>query len=160
MKNAHQWFEEYGVSHQNPTNKLIHWVCVPAIFFSVIGMLSAIPADFLKSLFPENWAPFVNFGSLLILIGSVFYLTMSLTIFIGMLLVSALVLLGTQWMSVYVPMPLWLSCLIIFVVAWIGQFIGHNIEGAKPSFFKDLLFLLVGPAWLLGFVYKKLGVPY
>ena len=48
----------------------------------------------------------------------------------------------------------------VFVVAWIGQFIGHKIEGKKPSFFEDLKFLLVGPAWLLGFVYRRLGIPY
>ena len=34
------------------------------------------------------------------------------------------------------------------MIAWIGQFIGHKIEGAKPSFFEDLQFLLIGPAWV------------
>lgn len=48
----------------------------------------------------------------------------------------------------------------IFVLAWIGQFIGHKIEGAKPSFFKDLQFLLMGPAWLLSFLYDRLGIRY
>lgn len=160
MKNAQQWFDEYGESHQNATNKLIHWICVPSIFFSVVGLLASIPSNFLKDLFSPELAPYIHFGTLLILIGSVFYLTMSFTIFIGMLLVSALVLLGNAWLADVMPIPLWATCLIIFVLAWIGQFIGHNIEGKKPSFFKDLLFLLVGPAWLLGFVYKKLGVPY
>lgn len=160
MKKAQQWFDEYAVSHQNQTNKLIHWVCVPAIFFSVVGLLSAIPSDFLKSCIGEQFAPYAHFGTVLILIGSVFYLTMSFTIFLGMLLVSYLVLLGIAALQQLGFAPVWLICLIIFVVAWIGQFIGHNIEGAKPSFFKDLLFLLVGPAWLLGFVYKRLGIPY
>lgn len=160
MKNAQQWFDEYGVSHQNATNKLIHWICVPAIFFSVIGMLASIPSDSLSQFVSPALAPYFHFGTLFILIGSVFYLSMSFTIFIGMLLVSALVILGNAWLAQALPIPLWASCLTIFVLAWIGQFIGHNIEGAKPSFFKDLLFLLVGPAWLLGFVYKKLGIPY
>jgi len=48
----------------------------------------------------------------------------------------------------------------IFVIAWIGQFIGHKIEGKKPSFLEDLQFLLIGPAWLLHFIYKKLGIVY
>ena len=58
------------------------------------------------------------------------------------------------------PWPLWQTCVAIFVVAWVGQFIGHAVEGKRPSFFKDLLFLLVGPLWLLAFVYRALGVPY
>lgn len=160
MKNAHQWFAEYGESHKNSTNKLIHWICVPTIFFSVIGLLASIPANFLQELFPAAIAPYVHFGTLLILIGSLFYLTMSFTIFVGMLVVSALVLLGNAWISQSFSTPLWLICLVLFVAAWIGQFVGHEIEGKKPSFLKDLLFLLVGPAWLLGFVYKKLGIPY
>ena len=48
----------------------------------------------------------------------------------------------------------------IFVIAWIGQFIGHKIEGKKPSFLEDLQFLMVGPAWLLSFIYKKVGIKY
>ncbi len=160
MKNAQQWFAEYGESHQNPTNKLIHWVCVPAIFFSVIGLLTSLPSDALKPTFtsiPNEW---INWGSLVIFLGLFFYLTMSLTIFIGMTVISFLVLLGNIWLAVNLPIPLWLFSVTLFVIAWIGQFIGHGIEGKKPSFLKDLLFLLVGPAWLLGFVYKRLGIPY
>ena len=48
----------------------------------------------------------------------------------------------------------------VFIVAWIGQFIGHAIEGRKPSFFEDVKFLLVGPAWLLHFIYRRAGIPY
>jgi uncharacterized membrane protein YGL010W len=50
--------------------------------------------------------------------------------------------------------------LLIFILAWVGQFIGHKIEGMKPSFFQDLQFLLVGPMWLMHFVFKKLGLRY
>jgi uncharacterized membrane protein YGL010W len=48
----------------------------------------------------------------------------------------------------------------IFVVAWIGQFIGHKIEGKKPSFFDDLRFLLIGPLFVLGFLYRRFHVAY
>jgi uncharacterized membrane protein YGL010W len=57
------------------------------------------------------------------------------------------------------PVPLWLSSTVLFVVAWIGQFIGHHFEGRKPSFFKDVQFLLIGPLWLLAFVYRRFGLP-
>ena len=57
-------------------------------------------------------------------------------------------------------MPLWASSLAIFVIAWVGQFIGHKIEGKKPSFFEDLQFLMIGPLWLLGHLYRKFGIRY
>jgi len=56
--------------------------------------------------------------------------------------------------------PLWESCLVVFVIAWIGQFIGHKIEGKKPSFLDDLRFLLIGPIWLLHFILKKASIRY
>jgi uncharacterized membrane protein YGL010W len=52
------------------------------------------------------------------------------------------------------------TAIVVFVLAWIGQFIGHMVEGRKPSFFEDLGFLLVGPAWLLSFVYQRAGIRY
>jgi uncharacterized membrane protein YGL010W len=57
-------------------------------------------------------------------------------------------------------LPVWQTSLGLFVLAWIGQFIGHKIEGKKPSFFKDVVFLLIGPAWLMHFIYKKLDIAY
>jgi uncharacterized membrane protein YGL010W len=160
MKTAQEWFDEYGVSHQNPTNKLIHWICVPTIFFSIAGLLVSIPSDFLSSFFPSSVAPYANFGSLAIALTCIFYFSISRTIFLGMLLFSAF----TVWLNVRImqstEVPLWTISLLLFVLAWIGQFIGHNIEGKKPSFLKDLQFLLVGPAWLLGFIYKGLGIKY
>ena len=79
--------------------------------------------------------------------------------FIGMLLVGGLLIYGVQYLET-LEYPLWKTSIIIFVFAWIGQFIGHKIEGKKPSFFKDIQFLLIGPLWLLSFVYKKLGIKY
>ena len=62
MKTAKQWFDEYAVSHQNETNKLIHFICVPVIFYSVIGLLMSIPTILIEDLLGlynpliENWA--------------------------------------------------------------------------------------------------------
>ena len=56
--------------------------------------------------------------------------------------------------------PLWAVSIGIFVLARMGQFYGHKLEGAKPSFFKDLQFLMIGPAWVISFLYKKFGINY
>jgi uncharacterized membrane protein YGL010W len=148
--------EKYGESHQNATNKLIHWVCVPSIVFSLFAVLYAIPFPVERSLF-TNWA-FVLYAASLI-----YYTRLSLPITIGMLLVCGTMLLGVD--SIYNAVGrdaamLGYIAFGIFVIAWIGQFIGHKIEGKKPSFLEDVQFLMVGPAWLLSFIYKKIGLKY
>ncbi|NVJ60419.1 MAG: DUF962 domain-containing protein [Gammaproteobacteria bacterium] len=155
MKSASQWFAEYGESHQNSTNKLIHWVCVPAIFWSVALLLWAVPV-------PESLAisPWVNWATLALALMMVFYALTSISIAVGMLVVSVVIAWLTQWTAQTAPWSTWQIGLVIFIVAWIFQFIGHKIEGKKPSFFKDILYLLVGPAWLMGFIYQKLGIKY
>ena len=92
----------------------------------------------------------------LIALAVVFYISLSLPIAIGMLVVSALMVLTLTIVTEH----LLTLALVVFAIAWIGQFIGHKIEGKKPSFFEDIKFLLIGPAWLLGFVYRRLGIAY
>ena len=150
---------EYGLSHQNETNKTIHWICVPAIFFSIVGLIFSIPSATLQEWFPfiHNFANWATFILLLVL---VYYVSLSPPLAFGMLFFSALCLALANLIHLTSPVPLWLISIIVFVVAWIFQFYGHKIEGKKPSFLKDLQFLLIGPAWLMHFIYKKLGLAY
>ena len=161
MKSADTWFEEYGESHQNPTNKAIHWMCVPAILFATIGLFWAIPApEAFRGVLEGRMEPLLNWGSLLVIVALGFYLRLSFSIFLGMALISTLCLYGNLLILEQGTDTLWQVNAAIFAIAWIFQFVGHKIEGKKPSFFQDIQFLLVGPAWLLHFVYKKTGVPY
>ncbi len=160
MRKIDLLLSEYGESHQNATNKTIHWICVPLIFFSIVCLIWSIPSGFLSAPFSGTAAAFANWASLLLLITLVYYLLLSPPLFSGMLLFSVLCLLGAWWLDTHVAAPLWLIALVIFVVAWIGQFYGHKVEGKKPSFLKDLQFLLVGPAWLMHFIFLKLGLRY
>jgi len=159
MKSIQNWFDEYAVSHQNATNKTIHYICVPLIFFSIVALLASIPTGTIFASAPASLQEYLHFGSLLILIGLIFYLRLSLPIFIGIALFSFLCLQGIVYLKM-ASLPLWSSSLIIFVLAWLGQFIGHHVEGKKPSFLKDLQFLLIGPAWILGFIYRSIGIKY
>jgi len=152
-KTINQWLDEYGESHQNKTNKLIHWVCVPLITFSLLGLLSLITFKV-----PISALPF-TLANLLIIISILFYIRLSASITIGMLLFSTFCLnLINKLENYYIGSELLNYYIAIFILAWIGQFIGHKIEGKKPSFFKDIQFLLIGPAWLLSFVYKKMNI--
>ncbi len=159
MKSVHIWFNEYGVSHQNTTNKLIHWICVPLIFFSIVGLVASIPAAGLKEWFTPAVQPYIHWGTPILLLVLLFYFRLSFSMAIGISLFSFLCLQVIAWIQAS-GISLWLTSLLIFVAAWIGQFIGHRIEGKKPSFLEDLQFLLIGPAWLLGFIYRKLNIPY
>lgn len=151
MKSLQQWFDEYAVSHQNETNIKIHFICVPAIFFSVVGLFMCIPdyglLSFLGHPAVSNWA-FVLL--VIFLIG--FYFRLSIKIGLQMLLFSVVCLIGNYYISIYFPL-LFVS-ILLFIVAWIGQFYGHKVEGKKPSFIKDLQFLLVGPAWVMYKIFK------
>lgn len=155
MRTVNQWLDEYGASHQNETNKLIHWICVPAIFFSITGLLYSIK---LPSQIRGNLQ--LNVAMIVLLFVVVYYFTLSASLGFGMLLFGIVCLLLCGLIETYVPIALWLVCLIIFVLAWIGQFYGHKVEGKKPSFFKDLQFLLIGPMWLMSFIYRKAGIRY
>lgn len=151
MRSLQEWLDEYSESHQNHINKTIHWICIPAILLSVISLLAAIPHPF------EN--RFLHWGTVFVLILIIYYTFLSLYLALGMLVLCIILLTITSVLEM-VSLPLWLTASTIFVLAWTGQFYGHKIEGKKPSFFKDLNFLLIGPLWLLAYLYRRIGIRY
>lgn len=142
MKDLNQWLEAYAVSHKNPVNVKIHKVCVPLIMMSLLGMLWSIP-------FPGAMPVMINWAVVFVIACSVFYILLDLKVFAFMIIQSALMLLGIYYLA-QTGQLLKIS-VIVFVLAWIGQFVGHKIEGAKPSFFEDVQFLLIGPIWVVPF---------
>lgn len=153
MRTLDQWFAEYSVSHQNKTNKLIHYLCVPAIFFSIVGLLYSIPPGILTKLLPVEVSLLENWAFIALLVVLVFYFRLSLAMGMKVLVFSGLCIVGNYLIDMVAS--LWLVSLLIFAVAWAGQFYGHKLEGKKPSFFKDLQFLLIGPAWVIENLFKK-----
>lgn len=154
-------FDKYAESHQNSTNELIHWICVPLIVFSLLGLAWSIPFPHLA--FLGRYNGFVNWGSFLIAF-SVFYYyklspIMSYLMLVLIFSMTFLIVLLEKWQHNGGP-AVWQVCTIIFVLSWIGQFYGHKIEGKKPSFLDDVKFLLIGPIWLLHFICKKVGLRY
>ena len=155
MRTAEQWLDEYGASHRNATNEALHWICVPVILWCVLGLLWIAP-------FPGAIAalPFANWATLITLFAIVYYALLSVPLALGILPLLALMLWSIAAVRSQPVAPLWLICVSLFVLAWIGQFIGHAIEKKRPSFFKDLQFLLIGPLWLLSNVYRHLGIRF
>ena len=155
MSKIERLLGEYKESHQNETNQLIHWIFVPLIFLSVIGILwdlkLPIELDFLGG------EP-LNVSMIMALLVFAYYLSLSFAISVGMLTVTGIGMLACYFYNG--ALSVWVISLGIFVVSWIMQFVGHKVEGKKPSFFKDLEFFLVGPMWVLAKLYNKLGIKY
>jgi len=153
MKTMQQWFDEYAVSHQNKFNQKIHYLCVPVIFFSIVGLLMSIPGGPLTNIFGLNHPILANWASVVLALVLLFYIRLSFGVFIRMLLFSIFCIVANYFISQY--LPLFTVSIILFLVAWIGQFYGHKLEGKKPSFLKDLQFLLIGPAWVFEKIYRS-----
>lgn len=138
MKTINEWFDEYSESHQNKTNKMIHWICVPTIYFSIVGILAHFSA---------------LLTAVLLALAFIFYARLDIVLAVA---IAALTLI-MAWLIWVLPVGYGFY-IALFIFAWIGQFYGHKIEGKKPSFFKDLQFLLIGPIWCLDtFACKVLG---
>ena len=141
MRRVDRLFESYGRYHQDPVNKAMHWICVPLILWSVLGML---------------WAASPLAACAAIAATIAFYLFLSVPLAFGMLAAVA----GMAWTLSWLGDRLLMVSLVTFAAAWVGQFIGHAIEGRKPAFVDDLRSFLVAPAWLLGDLYRRLGLRY
>lgn len=149
-----RWFAQYSGDHRNATNQRIHVVAVPAILWSVVALLWCIPSP--TTLFrPGVWAALAMIGAWL------FYWRASRPLGTGMLALFVLCGASSAWLHAALGVRGLLTlATTVFVVAWIAQFVGHKIEGRKPSFLTDLVYLLIGPAWVLAKLYRRMGWRY
>lgn len=136
-QSMNQLLDEYASSHQNKTNKLIHYICVPVIFWSITALFWVVKIPVVE-----------NLAIVMTALISIYYISKDIIVTVQMTVFSVLCLLLNAYIE-KVGLPLlWIS-VALFIIAWVFQFIGHKIEGKKPSFFKDLQFLLIGPAWIV-----------
>lgn len=152
MRKIEDWLNEYGESHRNETNKIIHWICVPAIFFSIVGLFYSVKLPVYIT------GHHLNLAMIILLLVLIYYFILSPALSVGMFFFSVICMLGAHYIERSSIIPLWLFCIIVFLIAWLGQFYGHKVEGKKPSFLKDLQFLMISPAWLMSFIYRKVGI--
>jgi len=153
MRTIEKLLMQYGESHQNRTNVIIHAIAVPSIYFVTLGLVWSIPVpEFIANL-NITWAHILAIPLLY------YYFTLSGPIGAAMTLLTIVCFGGINALDM-AALPVWKCCLILFVFMWILQFIGHKIEGKKPSFLDDVRFLLVGPAWWWVHWLKRLNISY
>lgn len=156
MRSQTEFLDAYKKDHQHPTNQLIHMICVPVIVFSTLGLLWCLQIGQWLGL-PAEIASYVNAATLGGLIAGGFYLKMSIrsaVVMTGWFALSVLgitALGGAGWWLASISAGLWIA-------AWALQFYGHEVEGAKPSFADDVVFLLIGPLFVMEKVYRALGL--
>jgi uncharacterized membrane protein YGL010W len=155
MRSIHEWFASYADDHRNPTNRMLHWICVPTIMWTVIAALWTAPPILPDWFRPGLWsviAMFCAYG---------FYHRLSRNLAYGMAI--AFIAGGAIAWALYGaigPRRLLILAAVLFALAWIGQFAGHTIEGRHPAFFTNVIQLLIGPAWLMGKLMHRLGITY
>lgn len=150
MTPLEHWLDEYSASHQHPTNQLIHHVCVPLIMASVLGLLWCFPSPQFFSL-----AQGLNWATLTAIFALSYYYRLSRLMFVGMMVQVTIMLTVVSVLdALKILLPVSAS---VFAVSWALQFIGHQIEGKKPSFLQDLAFLLIGPLWVQAKLFRRFG---
>ena len=154
LRPVDRWFANYGADHVNTTNQWLHVFCVPLIFWSIMVMLWCVPV-------PGTWFRAGTWAALSMFAVWMFYWRLSKPLAFGALVFFMIISWSSRFLYPQMGAKNFLLMGIsVFVVAWVGQFVGHKIEGRKPSFFTDLTYLLIGPAWVLAKLFKKLGIPY
>lgn len=144
----------YAEDHRNATNQLIHWICVPVIVWTVVALLWLIPVP------PGIGRPGL-WAALALVAAMGFYLRLSRPLAFALFVCFVALLAFTWWLHALIggAALLW-SAVAVFVLAWVAQFIGHRIEGKRPSFLTDLVYLLVGPLWLMSKLFRRVGLHY
>ena len=131
--------ESYEKNHQNPVNEVIHMIAIPLIMFSILGVTAAF------DIFLE-------------------YILVGIVLFYYLKLSKIAALLMLVWLLIYLGLVALLRpyiieiSLLLFVLGWILQFLGHFIEGKRPSFFEDLRYFLIGPLFVVQKVISKFGI--
>ncbi|HWA86117.1 MAG TPA: Mpo1-like protein [Opitutus sp.] len=155
-KSADQWFAEHTLVHTGSDRDFIHWMCAPLLFLSVLGLLWSIPvpAALAAGLLGFRWSLPA------IVLALIYYARISLPLAIGLLGFVVLCLVAISQVALHAPWPVWQVCVVLFVVGWIGELVGRVLDRRIPSLARDLAFIVIGPAWLMSKLYRKLGLRY
>lgn len=160
MKPIEVWLLEYEETHCNRTNKIIHYICVPLIYFTILGMLAVILLPiWLLDILPVTSHLYMNLSVFLSIFVLIYYIFLSWKFAVGLAIWTLFCLIVIHQLLLR-GLPVFSISFGLFIIAWIFQFIGHKIEGKKPSFLTDIQFLMIGPVWIISHIYDILKINY
>lgn len=133
----------YQSYHLNPHNQLTHFFGIPMIVISVI---------WISTWLPWNLEYLVFFGFVAL------WIAMDLVIgaILGLIFLPFF-LIGLNWFQDLGTVTGLVIFLVLFVVGWIIQIVGHIFEGRKPALMDNLFQGLLGPMFLVYEVFVHTG---
>ncbi|MDJ0938359.1 MAG: DUF962 domain-containing protein [Woeseiaceae bacterium] len=158
MSETHSWLERYENNHQDLTWPLIYWAAVPMVVVGAVGVLWNLPV-------PEEFyaiSPLLNWGSAFLMASAVYYFIISLPLAIGLLPFVLGIAFIQQWLqaSGFSPMRVAIGFTIAGIIGlWLGHRNRSGIDALR-HLVEDLQTIMIGPAWLLSVIYRRLRIPY
>mgnify|MGYP001816964152 CR=1 FL=1 len=154
MSESDDWLTKYAESHANLTSPIVYWAAVPLVVLGTVGLLWTLPV-------PDRFqdiSPLINWGSLFLMAATVYYFIISVPLAIGMLpfVVGIASLLSWLEWSEYSPVRVSSGMLIAGIA---GLLLGRRGKGVLRQVAQDLQLMMIGPAWLLSVLYRRMGIP-
>lgn len=155
MIESHSWLDRYESNHLDLTYPWVYWAAVPMVVLGTVGLLwdLPIPVQFYEI------SPLLNWGSAFLMVTAVYYFIISLSLAIGLLPFVLGVAFAQLWLQQSEFTPLRVS-LGLLAAGMIGVWLGHRNKKGLGAIVEDLQTIMIGPAWLLSVIYRRLGIPY
>ena len=155
MSETERWLTDYGENHQDISFAGIYWIAVLTLVIGTVGMLWSLPVPYEF----EKISPILNWGSTFLMAAVVYYFIISVSLAIGML-PFLLGIAGVQnWLTSSDYSALRVS-IGLLVAGIIGLWMGHRNQGSLRPVLRDLQLMMIGPAWLLSVLYRRIGIPF
>ena len=138
--------DDYEQSHRHPTNIAIHWVAEPIAIVALMALAASIPLPVGTALWP--------FLAILM----IYFARLSRPIALAFVPVIIVFIALIHFIDTMLTAPTWVWAVPTFSIAWVSLLIGHKIEGRVPSVFQNPNLIVIGPAWLMRRIFRKLGL--
>lgn len=155
MTETDGWLRRFEETHRNLSNPAIYWAAVPVVVVGTVGLLWALPV-------PDEFfeiSPLLNWGTAFLMAAAVYYFIISVSLAIGML-PFVIGVAGIHMWLVASDYPLFRVSLGLLVAGIIGLWLGHRGENGLRAVLQDLQYMMIGPAWLLSVLYRRIGIPF
>jgi len=154
MSETDEWLTRYGASHAEIASPLVYWTAVPLVVLGTVGLLWSLPV-------PDRFyaiSPLVNWGSLFLMVATIYYFIISVPLAIGMLPFVMGIASIQIWLEASPHSPIQVAA--GFLVAGIfGLLLGRRGKRVLIRVLQDLQLMMIGPAWLLSVLYRRMGIP-